>query len=113
LKLFVPFVFGTLFIAPILSYMADKINCGYGGGVLYQIAKLNTEKTPLWTLVLIVLLAFAAYPLQVAGKSLLTYLLFYLLGFYVFGKQENIVKTVFVFDFIPLLYLAFRLGDCV
>ena len=138
LKLFVPFVFGTLFIAPILSYMSDKINCGYGGnyfshfvvfftkwtdisgfdggftiahfwfllclfvvglvGCLIDlplgkhIAKLNTEKTPLWALLLLVLLAFAAYPLQVAGKSLLTYLLLYLLGFYVFDKQENIVK---------------------
>ena len=138
LKLFVPFVFGTLFIAPILSYMADKINCGYDGGYFNHyvvffakwtdisgydggftiahfwfllclfivgligclvdlllgkhIDKLNTEKTPLWMLVLFVLLAFAAYPLQVAGKSLLTYLLLYLLGFYVFDKEDNVVK---------------------
>lgn len=138
LKLFVPFLFGTLFIAPILSYMADKINCGYGsnyfdhyavfftrwtdisgydGGftiahfwfLLYlfivgligclvdfllekHIAKLNTEKTPLWMLVLLVLFAFVAYPLQVAGKSLLTYLLLYLLGFYVFDQENNIAK---------------------
>ncbi len=137
-KLFIPFVFGTLFIAPILSYMADKINYGYDGnyfnhyvvfftkwtdisgydggftiahfwfllclfiigliGCLLDlllgkhIAKLNTEKTPLWSLVLLVLLAFIAYPLQVAGKSLLTYLLLYLFGFYVFDKENNIVK---------------------
>ncbi|MDE6660669.1 MAG: acyltransferase [Anaeroplasmataceae bacterium] len=138
LKLFIPFIFGTLFIAPILSYLADKINCGYDGnffnhyvvfftkwtdisgydggftiahfwfllclfivsliGCLVDlllgkhIAKLNTEKTPLWVLILLVMLAFAAYPLQVAGKCLLTYLLLYLLGFYVFDKENNIVK---------------------
>lgn len=140
LKLFVPFVFGTLFIAPILSYMADKINYGYNGnyfnhyavfftkwtdisgfdggftiahlwfllclfivsliGCLFDlllgkhIAKLNTEKTPLLALILFVLLAYAAYPLQVAGKCLLTYLLLYLLGFYVFDREENIVKLI-------------------
>lgn len=138
LKLFVPFVFGTLFIAPILSYMADKINYSYDGnyfnhyvifftkwtdisgydggftiahfwfllclfivgliGCLFdlllgkQIAKLNTEKTPLWMLILLVLLAFVAYPLQVAGKSILTYLLLYILGFYIFDKENNIAK---------------------
>ncbi len=138
IKLFVPFVFGTLFIAPILSYMADKINyvydgsyfnhytvfftkwtdiSGFDGGFTIahfwfllclfivslvgclvdlllgkQIAKLNTEKTPSWALILLVLLAYVAYPLQVAGKCLLTYLLLYLLGFYVFDKENNIVK---------------------
>lgn len=138
LKLFVPFVFGTLFIAPILSYTADKLNCGYDGnyfahyvvfftkwtdisgydggftiahfwfllclfvvgliGILIdlplgkRIAKLNVEKTPLWALVLLILLAYVAYPLQVAGKCILTYLLLYLLGFYVFDKQDNVAK---------------------
>ena len=138
LKLFVPFVLGTLFIAPILSYMADKINYGYDGGYFNHyavfftkwtdisgydggftiahfwfliclfivglvgilidiplgkhITKLNTEKTPLWLLILLILLAYAAYPLQVAGKCLLTYLLLYLLGFYVFDKEDNVGK---------------------
>ena len=138
LKLFVPFVLGTLFIAPILSYMADKINYGYDGGCFNHyavfftkwtdisgydggftiahfwfliclfivglvgilidlplgkhITKLNTEKTPLWLLILLILLAYVAYPLQVAVKCLLTYLLLYLLGFYVFDKEDNVGK---------------------
>lgn len=140
LKLFVPFLFGTLFIAPILSFLADKIGCGYAGNYFNhyavfftkwtdisgydggftiahfwfllclfvvglvgfsvdlligkQIAKLNIEKIPLWALVLFSLLAYAVYPLQVAGKCLLTYLLLYLLGFYVFNREENIAKLI-------------------
>lgn len=137
-KLFVPFVIGTLFIAPILSYLADKINCGYEGSYFNHYAvfftkwtdisgfdggftiahfwfliclfivgligclidlllgkhidKFNTEKAPVWLLILFVLLAYAAYPLQVAGKSLLTYLILYLLGFYIFDKENNVDK---------------------
>ncbi len=137
-KLFVPFVFGTLFIAPMLSYMADKINYGYDGNFFKHyyvfftkwtdisgydggftiahfwfllwlfivcligcsadllsekcIARSNAEKMPLWGLISLILLAFAAYPLQVAGKCLLTYLLLYLLGFYVFDKENNIAR---------------------
>lgn len=154
-KLLVPFVFGALFIAPILSYIADKINCGYSGnyfshytvfftkwtdisgfdggftiahfwfllclfivsllGCLFdlllgkRIAELNVEKTPIWLLILLVLFAYVAYPLQVAGKSLLTYFLLYLLGFYVLDKENNVAKLAkfkYLFSVIWLVLTA-------
>ncbi len=139
LKLLVPFIIGTLFIAPLLSYMADKTNCGYEGnyfshftvfftkwtdisgydggftiahlwfllylfvigliGCLFDllfgkhIAKWNLDNTPVWAAILLVLLAFAAFPLKVGGKSILTFLLLYLFGFYVFEK-ENVIERL-------------------
>lgn len=58
-----------LFIVGLIGFLVDVL-------LGKHIAKLNTEKSPLWALILFILLAYVAYPLQVAGKCLLTYWLF-------------------------------------
>lgn len=46
-RLFVPFLFGTIVIMPIMSYMGDKFNCSYNGGFLQHYATFFTKYTDL------------------------------------------------------------------
>jgi len=137
-RILIPFLLGIVLIAPFLSYMADKTDCGYTGGYLQHyavfftrftdlsgydggftighlwfllvlfvismlgllidlllgnaISKCNADSTPAISTVLLVLLAMAAYPVQVAGKSIVSYILLYLLGFYLFSQEGTVQR---------------------
>lgn len=46
-KLLVPFLFGTIVLMPIMSYIADRFNCSYSGGFLEHYAVFFTRYTDL------------------------------------------------------------------
>ncbi len=46
-RLFVPFLFGTIVLMPIMTYLADKFNCSYSGGFLEHYAIFFTKYTDL------------------------------------------------------------------
>lgn len=46
-RLFVPFLFGTIVLMPIMSYIADKFNCLYSGGFLEHYTIFFTKYTDL------------------------------------------------------------------
>ncbi len=46
-RLLVPCLFGTIVLMPIMSYIADKFNCGYNGGFLRHYAVFFTKFTDL------------------------------------------------------------------
>lgn len=37
-RLLIPLLFGTIVLMPIMTYMADKFNCSYNGGLLKHYA---------------------------------------------------------------------------
>lgn len=46
-KLLIPFVFGTMLIMPLMTYIADKFNCGYQGNLFQHYAVFFTQFTDL------------------------------------------------------------------
>lgn len=46
-KLLIPFVFGTLFFMPLMTYLADRHNCGYDGGLFSHYRIFFTKFTDL------------------------------------------------------------------
>ena len=46
-RLFIPLLFGTIVLMPIMTYMADKFNCSYNGGLLKHYAIFFTKYTDL------------------------------------------------------------------
>ena len=46
-RLIVPFVFGTLAFCPVMAYIGDKTNCGYGGGFFAHYRIFFTKWTDL------------------------------------------------------------------
>ena len=46
-RLLIPFLFGTIVLMPIMSYMGDKFNCSYRGGFLRHYAVFFTRYTDL------------------------------------------------------------------
>ena len=140
LKLLLPLVFGTLFLIPVLTYIADKTNFGYAGNLfqhytvfitkwtdisgydggfsighlwflLYlfvissfvclldillgkQFQKIKTNKMAARVAVLLIILAMFAYPIQLGGKSIVTFLFLYLIGYYILFNDEVVNKLI-------------------
>ena len=46
-RLFIPFLFGTIFLMPIMAYLADRFNCSYSGGFVEHYAIFFTKYTDL------------------------------------------------------------------
>ncbi len=46
-RLFIPFLFGTIVLMPIMAYLADRFNCSYSGGFLEHYAIFFTKYTDL------------------------------------------------------------------
>lgn len=46
-KLLIPFAFGTMLIMPLMTYFADKFNCGYQGGLFRHYTIFFTRFTDL------------------------------------------------------------------
>ena len=46
-KLLIPFVFGTMLIMPLMTYIADKFNCGYQGNLFRHYTVFFTRFTDL------------------------------------------------------------------
>lgn len=46
-RLFVPFLFGTIFLMPVMAYIADKFNCSYNGGFFHHYEIFFTKYTDL------------------------------------------------------------------
>ena len=46
-KLLIPFVFGTILVMPLMTYIADKFNCGYQGDLFKHYAVFFTHFTDL------------------------------------------------------------------
>lgn len=46
-RLFIPFLFGTIVLMPIMAYLADRFNCSYSGGFLEHYAVFFTRYTDL------------------------------------------------------------------
>lgn len=46
-RLFVPFLFGTIFLMPVMAYIADKFNCSYNGGFFPHYVIFFTKYTDL------------------------------------------------------------------
>lgn len=137
-KLLVPFIFGTLFLMPIMTYFADKFNFGYNGNIfqhygvfftkftdltgadggfsagqfwfilylfvisiiaigviaLQKKLSLNVKKDiPLWLICILgVPLPLLSELLSIGGKSLVEYTYIFLIGYYLFSKDNVIIK---------------------
>ncbi|WP_400207842.1 acyltransferase [Candidatus Methanomassiliicoccus intestinalis] len=140
LKLLLPLIFGTLFFMPILTYIADKTNCGYTGDffqhytvfftkwtdisgydggfsighlwfLLYlfiisffvclfdilfkrQLIKIKTVKFDAWATALLILLAMCAYPIKLGGENIITFLLLYLIGYYILSDDQAVGRLI-------------------
>lgn len=46
-RLFIPFLFGTVVLMPIMAYLADRFNCSYSGGFLEHYVIFFTKYTDL------------------------------------------------------------------
>ncbi len=138
-RLFVPLLFGTLVLVPVMSYLADKFNCSYTGGfiehygifftkftdltgadggfsvgqfwfllyllvvsvigigILTLLEKFLPEKEktiPFWAVILLGLpLPLLSDIMSIGGKSLAEYTYLFMMGYYVFSKEEIISKA--------------------
>lgn len=147
-KLLLPLLIGTLTIVPVLTFYADKVNCGYRGGFIVHylifftrwtditgydggfsighlwfllylfvistvalvidlflrryISKFNLGNANVVIVVLFVLISMFAIPVKLGGKSILTYLLLYMIGYY-FLSEERIIDNLWNFRYIFLV----------
>lgn len=72
-----------------------------------SIEKLKTENTHAIVAVILTLLAASVFHVKVGGKSILTYFLLYLLGFYVFSEEaviDRLKKHTWIF--LPIFALS-------
>lgn len=137
-KLGIPFLFGVIFINPVLSFIADKSHNGYDGNYLEHYFVYFTKVTDLtgydggftlghlWFIAVLVIisciscgmikvidyliknnknamfvlnfaliiLAIVLFDITFGDKRIPTYLCVYLLGYYLFSKQDFIEKLV-------------------
>lgn len=139
-RLFIPFVTATVTVVPVLTFIADKTNCGYSGGFmnhysvfftkitditgydggfsighlwfvlcLFIISLLSLimipivnkcfskrifEKVSVLAVILLFILSMLTTPLKLAGKSIVSYLLFYLLGYCILSEEKIMEKLV-------------------
>ena len=149
-RLGIPFLFGIIFINPILSFIADKSHNGYDGSYFAHYSVYFTRFTDLtgydggftlghfWFIavliviscigcgvikvidyavgnnrsamfiinIILMLLAVASFDITLWSKKIPTYLCVYLLGYYLFSKQDFIEKLV---SFKWLFIVAFVL----
>ncbi|MCI8496894.1 MAG: acyltransferase family protein [Clostridiales bacterium] len=137
-KLLLPLLAGILTILPVMTYLADQVNCGYTGGffshypifwskwtdltgydggfsighlwfLLYLFVisiigvavmmlqkkyfpKLKGQDASTFLIVFLCIAAMLFMSVEVGGQNIVTYLLLYLLGYYLFSMEENIVK---------------------
>ena len=137
-RLIIPMIFGTVAFMPILTYLADRSNCGYSGsffghykifftkftdltgadggfslgqfwfllylfvvsllclGLIRLMSKLsprNERALPLWAVILLGLpIPFISGLLEVNGKSIVLYTYIFLIGYYVFSKDEVVER---------------------
>ena len=146
-RLIVPLIFGTVVFMPIMTFIADKYNCGYEGSFLSHYSVFFTIFTdltgadggfsfgqfwfllylfvislicvgiialqkkiipradpnpPLWLILLLGLpLPFIGGLLEIGGKSLVEFIYFFLLGYYVFAN-DNVVDKIRKFKYLFL-----------
>lgn len=139
-RLFVPFVTATVTVVPVLTFIADKTNCGYSGDFINHYSVFFTKFTDitgydggfsighLWfiiclfiisllsliiipllekcfsecsfenisvfAVILLFMVSMLATPLKLAEKSILSYLLLYLLGYCVLSSDKIIEKLI-------------------
>ncbi len=138
-RLLVPFLFGTLVLMPVMTYLGDKFNCSYDGGFIEHYRIFFTKFTDLtgadggfsvgqfwfllylfvisaigigiltllekflpekenalsfWIVILLGLpLPILSEILSIGGKSLAEYTYLFMMGYYVFSKEEIISKA--------------------
>ncbi len=152
-KLLLPLLTGTFVIIPVMTYIADKVNCGYTGNyfshyiiffrkwtdltgydggfsighlwfLLYLfiislisigIIIIQKKYTPIlkikdknvFTIIFLCLVVMMFIPIKLAGKSIVTYLFLYLLGYYIFSEEETFVKLQkFQFFYIIIFIIS-------
>lgn len=137
-RLIVPLLFGTIVIMPVMTYIADRHNCGYEGGFFSHYPVFFTKFTDLtggdggfsfgqfWFLLYLFVISVIALGiillqkklirkemtdiplrfviilglpmfflkdlLSIGGKSIALFLYVFLIGYYVFSREETVLK---------------------
>lgn len=136
-RLLIPLLFGTIFLVPILTYIANITNCffdgnyfshlkifftrwsdltGFDGGftiahlwfLLYLFVislfsliincifkkKERKIKNKLWLTILLIYVSSFLLPIKLGGKSIVTYLILYLCGYYLLANDIVVEKLM-------------------
>lgn len=141
-----PLLTGTFIVMPFMTYIADKVNCGYTGNyfehyaiffgkwtdltgydggfsighlwfLLYlyiisifsmiiikmQKKHINSrnKKINIFFIILFLIISMLFMPVELGGKSILTYWLLFLFGYYIFSEEIHIENL----KFLKYLYL--------